>query len=42
MGRTTKSGIPPHIDMDRFYTSKEVATNAGPQFVRMEDAFKPP
>jgi hypothetical protein len=31
----------PHIDMDRFYTSKTVATNAGTQFVRVEDAFKP-
>lgn len=31
----------PHIDMDRFYTSKTVATNAETQFVRVEDAFKP-
>jgi hypothetical protein len=41
IGRTPKSGIPPHIDLDRFYTAKTVTTNAGTQFVRIEDAFKP-
>jgi hypothetical protein len=40
IGRTGKNGIPPHIDLDRFYSSKTVATNAGTQFVRIEDAFK--
>ena len=29
-----KSGSPPHIDLDRWFDSKTVATSAGPQFVR--------
>ena len=40
IGKTSKNGIPPHIDMDQFYTSKAVITTAGPQYVRIEDAFK--
>jgi len=41
IGKTSRSGIPPHIDMDRFYMSKTTNANAGLQFVRVEDAFKP-
>jgi len=39
IGKPSK-GIPPHIDLDRFYTSKTVAAPAGTQYVRIEDAFK--
>jgi hypothetical protein len=41
IGRIVPHRPPPHIDFDRFYTSKTVPTNAQTQYVRVEDAFKP-
>jgi hypothetical protein len=39
IGATGKNKIPPHVDMDRFYTSKTVPNGVGTQYVRVEDAF---
>jgi hypothetical protein len=40
VGVTPKNGVPPHIDFDRFYTSKTVPNNVGTHYVRVEDAFR--
>jgi hypothetical protein len=40
IGVTAKNGVPPHIDFDRFYTSKTVPNNVGTHYVRVEDAFR--
>jgi hypothetical protein len=32
--------VPPHFDLDRFYASQILQTDAGPQFVRVADPFR--
>lgn len=40
IGKRNRKGIPPHIDMDRFYEATSKRTYAGIQYVRVVDGFR--